>query len=72
MYCCNLIGGIKEMEDSLRSRPLDQVSEPMITTLTIMYELSLAGAAADAKRRVSQWAAAFVPDDFDMSCMRAA
>ena len=72
MYCCDLVGGIKAMEDSLRSRPMEHVAEPMMMTLTLMYELSLAGAAADAKRRVSQWTGAFAPDDFDMSCMRGA
>jgi len=70
MYCCDLVGGIQQLEAALKSRPLEHLSEPLMMTLTMMYELSLAGAATEAKRRVSQWAAAFAPDDFDLTCMR--
>eukprot|EP00873_Tetraselmis_striata_P038838 jgi/Tetstr1/459102/TSEL_004552.t1 len=72
MYCCELTGGISELEGQLRARPLDNLSEPLLLTLSLMYELSLAGAAAEAKRRVSQWASACAPDDFDLTCTRSA
>lgn len=72
MYCRDLVGGIHQLEGSLRARPLDHLAEPLMMTLTLMYELSLAGASAEAKRRATIWASAFAPDDFDLSCMRNA
>jgi hypothetical protein len=37
-----------------------------------MYELSSSSASAEAKRRLAAWAARCAPDDFDLSCTRAA
>ena len=39
MYCRDLVGGIHQLEGSLRARPLDHLAEPLMMTLTLMYEL---------------------------------
>ena len=59
------------LEGDLRTRAAAHLQETLLLNLSSMYELSSAGAAADAKRALSDWASRAGPDDFDMACIRA-
>ncbi|KAK9808151.1 hypothetical protein WJX73_002349 [Symbiochloris irregularis] len=71
MYACNLPGAIKAIEGDLRSRAAAHLQETVLLNLSSMYELSSAGAAAESKRALSDWAGRSGPDDLDISCIRA-
>ena len=59
------------LEGDLRTRTAAHMHETVLLNLSSMYELSSAGAAAGAKRALSEWASRARPDDFDMACIRS-
>ncbi len=56
----------------LQEHPAELMRETVLLNLCSMYELSSSTASAEAKRRLAAWAARAAPDDFDLSCIRAA
>jgi hypothetical protein len=55
-----------------QEHPAELLRESVLLNLCSMYELSSSTASAEARRKLAAWAARCAPDDFDLSCIRAA